>query len=159
VTHTHWSAEQSVRLVTAIETIGLSRYFGDVHAVDDLSLHVPRGSVYGFLGPNGAGKTTTIRMLLGLTRPNRGEIRLFGEQVTPANRWACLRRIGAMVETPSQCAHLTGRENLELTRGLLALKRSSIERVLRIVRLERDSNRFLARASIVGRGIDRLRPQ
>jgi lantibiotic transport system ATP-binding protein len=144
VTHTHWSAEQSVKLVTAIETIGLSRYFGDVHAVDDLSLHVPRGSVYGFLGPNGAGKTTTIRMLLGLTRPNRGEIRLFGEQVTPANRWACLRRIGAMVETPSLYPHLTGRENLELTRGLLALKRSSIERVLRVVRLERDSNRLVS---------------
>ena len=63
----------------AIETVGVTRHFGAVRAVDDLSLHVPRGSVYAFLGPNGAGKTTTIRMLLGLTRPDRGVVRVFGE--------------------------------------------------------------------------------
>jgi ABC-2 type transport system ATP-binding protein len=129
--------------VPAIETTGLSRHFGDIHAVDDLCLHVPRGSVYAFLGPNGAGKTTTIRMLLGLAHPDRGEIRLFGQRLTRANRRALLRRIGAMVETPSLYPHLTGRENLEVTRGLLALNRSSIERALRIVRLERDSNRLV----------------
>src|SRR6266496_5723064 len=71
----------------AIETAALTRYFGDVHAVDNLSLRVPRGSVYGFLGPNGAGKTTTIRLLLGLTRPDRGDVRVFGE---PIKRPACL---------------------------------------------------------------------
>jgi ABC-type multidrug transport system ATPase subunit len=61
----------------AIETAGVTRHFGTVPAVDDLNLHVPRGSVYAFLGPNGAGKTTTIRMLLGLTRPDHGDIRVF----------------------------------------------------------------------------------
>src|SRR5579859_1362897 len=131
----------------AIETTGLSRQFGDVHAVDDVSLHVPRGSVYAFLGPNGAGKTTTIRMLLGLTHPDRGEIRLFGQPLTRANRRASLRRIGAMVETPSLYPHLTGRENLEITLGLLALPQSNVQRVLRIVRLETDAHRLVANYS------------
>src|ERR1700730_6440072 len=70
----------------AVETRGLTRHFGDVFAVNELTLRVPRGSVYAFLGPNGAGKTTTIRMLLGLTHPDRGEIRLFDQPLTRANR-------------------------------------------------------------------------
>ncbi|HEX4807662.1 MAG TPA: ABC transporter ATP-binding protein [Bryobacteraceae bacterium] len=127
----------------AIETAGLTRHFEGVRAVDDLSLCVTRGSVYAFLGPNGAGKTTTIRMLLGLTRPDRGEIRLFGETLTRSNRRVLLRRIGAMVESPSLYPHLTGYENLQVTQGLIGLDRSSIERVLRIVRLETDAHRLV----------------
>ena len=61
----------------AIETSGLTRRYGQVVAVEGLDLHVPRACVYGFLGPNGAGKTTTIRMLLGLTRPHAGRVKLF----------------------------------------------------------------------------------
>jgi len=128
----------------AIETVGLTRHFGDVLAVENLSLHVPRSSVYGFLGPNGAGKTTTIRMLLGLTRPDRGGIRFFDQSITPANRRAILGRIGAMVETPSLYAHLTGYENLQITQGLLGLHRSKIERALLIVRLEQDAHRLVS---------------
>jgi ABC-2 type transport system ATP-binding protein len=131
----------------AIETTGLSLDFGDIRAVDELSLHVPRGSVYAFLGPNGAGKTTTIRMLLGLTHPDRGAIHLFGQPLTRTNRRASLRRIGAMVETPSLYPHLTGRENLEVTRGLLALPQSNVERVLQIVHLETDSYRLVSNYS------------
>ena len=62
-----------------IETRGLSRRFGAQVAVDDLNLLVPAAGVYGFLGPNGAGKTTAIRMLLGLIRPDAGEVCLFGQ--------------------------------------------------------------------------------
>ena len=64
--------------VSALSTSSLSRRFGALTAVAGLDLAVPRGAVYGFLGPNGAGKTTTIRMLLGLIRPDAGEVRLFG---------------------------------------------------------------------------------
>jgi lantibiotic transport system ATP-binding protein len=128
----------------AIQTVGLTRRFGDVLAVDDLSLHVPRSSIYGFLGPNGAGKTTTIRMLLGLTRPDRGVLRLFNQLITPSNRRIALARVGATVETPSLYAHLTGYENLRITQGLLGLHRSNIERVLRIVRLEQDANHLVS---------------
>lgn len=127
----------------AIETAGLTRHFGDVRAVDDLSLRVGRGDIYAFLGPNGAGKTTTIRMLLSLTRPDRGEVCLFGEPLSRTNRRTFLRRIGAMVEAPSLYPHLTGHENLQVTQGLIALDQSSIERVLRIVGLERDARRLV----------------
>ena len=61
-----------------IETRALTRRFGSHLAVSDLNLLVPKAGVYGFLGPNGAGKTTAIRMLLGLIRPDAGEVRLFG---------------------------------------------------------------------------------
>ena len=127
----------------AIQTAGLTRRFANVHAVDDLQLSVPVGAVYGFLGPNGAGKTTTIRMLLGLTRPDHGEIAVFGEPVGRANRRALLRRIGAMVDAPSLYPHLTGSENLRLTQGLTGLRSSSVDRALRIVRLERDAGRLV----------------
>jgi lantibiotic transport system ATP-binding protein len=132
----------------AIATAALTRCFGDVHAVDNLSLHVPRGSIYAFLGPNGAGKTTTIRMLLGLTRPDHGNIHVFGTPLTRATRQACLRRIGALGETPSVYPHLTGRENLQVTQRLLGLDRANIERVLRIVGLEGAAHRLVQTYSL-----------
>jgi len=61
-----------------IETHALHKHYGDIHAVDGLDMHVPRGAIYGFLGRNGAGKTTTIRMLGGLSHPTGGEMRVFG---------------------------------------------------------------------------------
>ena len=114
-----------------------------MRAVDDLSLHIPRGSIYAFLGPNGAGKTTTIRMLLGLTRPDRGEIRIFDQAVDHRNRRAILRRIGSLVEEPSLYPHLTGYENLQVAQELVSLDESRIGRVLRIVRLENDAQRLV----------------
>jgi ABC-type multidrug transport system ATPase subunit len=116
----------------AIETQGLTRRYGTVAAVDNLSLQVPRGSVYGFLGPNGAGKTTTIRTLLGLIRPNAGQVTLFGQ---PFQR-KLLGKVGALVETPSLYPNLTGRENLEVTRRLLGAKPAQIDRALGIVNLQ-----------------------
>jgi len=118
-----------------IETTDLTRRFGSLTAVADLDLNVPAGSVYGFLGPNGAGKTTTIRMLLGLIRPDAGEVRLFGEPIARGGRKA-LRRVGALVETPSIYPHLTGRENLEVTRRLLRVPANRVDRALEIVGLE-----------------------
>ncbi len=91
----------------AIETRGLSKDFGSVAAVDDVSLRVPRGSVYGFLGPNGSGKTTTIRMLLGLVQPTRGDHDLLGTAAPEA-----LHRVGALVEGPAFHAYLSGPANL-----------------------------------------------
>src|SRR5262245_48201961 len=124
----------------AIKTSGLTRAFGNLIAVNNLDLYVPRASVYGFLGPNGAGKTTTNRMLLGLIRPDSGQIELLGTPLSQ-NRIALLQRIGALVETPSLYGHLTGRENLELTRRLLGCGRQQIDRVLGIVKLEKAASR------------------
>ncbi len=133
----------------AIETAGLTRHFAEVRAVSDLCLHVPRGSVYAFLGPNGAGKTTTIRMLLGLTRPNHGDVRIFDTSLTRTTRRACLRRVGSLGETPAVYPHLTGLENLQVTQRLLRLSPSNITRVLQIVGLESAAHR-LARTYSLG---------
>jgi ABC-2 type transport system ATP-binding protein len=96
-----------------IETRGLGKRFGGRPAVIDLDLNVPRGSAFGFLGHNGAGKTTLIRMLLGLTAADGGEMRISGRPV-PAQRAAVLAGVGAMVEEPNFHRHLTGRDNLRI---------------------------------------------
>jgi len=93
----------------AIETLALTRTFGDVKAVNALDLAVPVGSVFGFLGPNGAGKTTTIRMLLGLIAADSGRIQLNGVDLTQARQTA-LSGVGAIVESPALYSNLTGRE-------------------------------------------------
>lgn len=123
-----------------IETRSLTRRFGVQLAVDNLNLSVPASGVYGFLGPNGAGKTTAIRMLLGLIRPNAGEVFLFGKPLLQ-NRHSLMQRVGALVETPSLYPHLTGRENLEVTRRLLGAPRELIDLALETVRLTKDANR------------------
>jgi ABC-2 type transport system ATP-binding protein len=96
----------------AIAAVGLTKRFrGGQLAVDDLSLEVPRGSVYGFLGPNGSGKTTTIRMLLGLVQPTSGTHQLLGVTM-PAGANIVLSRVGSLVEGPAFYSFLSGRANL-----------------------------------------------
>ncbi len=131
----------------AIETIHLTRRFGKRTVVSDLNLAVLRGSIYGFLGPNGAGKTTTIRMLLGLIRADAGEVRVLGQSLQE-HRLALLRRIGALVETPSLYPHLTGYENLEVIRRMLDVKPTHIERALQIVNLIADARRLVREYSL-----------
>jgi ABC-2 type transport system ATP-binding protein len=97
----------------AIETSSLGKRFGSRAALDGVDLEVPRGVAFGFLGPNGAGKTTLIRLLLGLTEPTVGRIRLLGHDF-PARRPAALARVGAIIEEPHFHRHLTGRENLQI---------------------------------------------
>lgn len=92
-----------------IETKSLTKRYGNILAVDGLSLEVPRGCVFGLLGPNGSGKTTTMGMLLGLVRPSAGRFSLFGGSATHRE---ALTRTGAIVEFPSFYPHLSGRDNL-----------------------------------------------
>ncbi|WP_437007168.1 CocE/NonD family hydrolase [Streptomyces sp. enrichment culture] len=90
------------------------RYAGSAerYAVRELSFRVEKGQVLGLLGPNGAGKTTTLRMLMGLIKPDDGEIRVFGHAIRPGA--PVLSRVGAFVEGAGFLPHLSGRENLEL---------------------------------------------
>jgi ABC-2 type transport system ATP-binding protein len=97
----------------AIETIGLTKRFGERVAVHAVNLTVPAGIAFGFLGHNGAGKTTLIRTLLGLTAASSGEMRILGHPV-PAERRLALARVGAIVEEPLFYPHLSGRENLRV---------------------------------------------
>src|SRR3984893_10064925 len=96
-----------------VHTEGLTKRFGDRTVVDNVELRVPRGSAFGYLGPNGAGKTTLIPMLLGLTPPTSGSVKLRGLNV-PEHRAEALSRIGAIVEEPRFHGHLTGHENLRI---------------------------------------------
>ncbi len=102
---------------SVISTRSLTKHFGAVVAVDDLSLTVHEGEIYGFLGLNGAGKTTTIRMLLGLIRPTSGTATILGEEIRAGGKgpWD---RVGSLVETPSAYPNLNVRENLEIFRRL-----------------------------------------
>jgi ABC-2 type transport system ATP-binding protein len=96
-----------------IRTEHLTKRYGRRTAVDDVSLDVEAGEVFGFLGPNGAGKTTTIAMLLGLVRPTSGRAMVLGYDVArePA---AALARVGAMIESPAFYPYLSGRDNLRV---------------------------------------------
>lgn len=130
-----------------IVTRDLTRRFEHVLAVNGLNLDVPVGSVYGFLGPNGAGKTTTIRMILGLVRPSRGRIELFGRPAKGALQ-ELLGQIGVLVETPSYYPHLTGQENLQLVARLRQLPNSAVQQALAMVDLEKDGRRLVKHYSL-----------
>lgn len=131
-----------------ISTEAITKEFNGKPAVRDLSLEVHQGSIYAFLGPNGAGKSTTIRLLLGLLRPTRGNVALFGMDLR-RHRSEILSRTGSLVETPSLYDHLSARENLEIPRRILDAPRSDIDRVLRIVGLE-DVSRNLVKTFSLG---------
>ena len=118
-----------------VEARHLHKRFGARPAVEDLSLTVEEGLVYGFLGPNGAGKTTTIRMLLGLIAPNAGQVRIFGRDVHREFKRA-IRHVGAMVEGPAFYPFLTARRNLELFGRLSGgVPRARVDQVLEEVGL------------------------
>ncbi len=97
----------------AIETRGLTRYFGTLCAVDRIDLTVERGISYGFLGPNGAGKSTTIKMLTGLLAPSGGQISVLGRNVLkPAEALEAKQRVGVVPEDLALFDNLTAREYL-----------------------------------------------
>lgn len=96
-----------------IKVTDLQKHFKDIVAVDNLSLTVQEGDVYGFLGQNGAGKSTTIRMLLSLIEPTKGKIEMFGLDLA-AHRKEILRNVGAVIEKPDVYKYLTAYENLQL---------------------------------------------
>lgn len=95
----------------ALEAVSVGKSFGEVKALDGLSLQIPRGGVYGILGPNGAGKSTLFRIVLGLVAPTTGETRLLE---APAGDIKALRRIGAVIETPRFLPWLTARDTLKM---------------------------------------------
>jgi ABC-type multidrug transport system ATPase subunit len=126
---------------TVLQTHELKKFFGNVRAVDGVSLTVSQGQVYGFLGPNGSGKTTTIGMILGLLHPNAGSVTVFGERVTPSDTKP-LRRVGALVGAPSLAPYLSARQNLEVLARLSPdLPRNRVDEILEIVNLSQAANR------------------
>ena len=94
-----------------IETENLTKKYGNQSSVSNLNIHVRQGRIYGLLGRNGAGKTTTMKMLLGLTTPTSGKIKIFGKNIRE-NEKEILPRIGSLIESPGFYPNLTATENL-----------------------------------------------
>jgi ABC-type multidrug transport system ATPase subunit len=131
----------------AIETVGLTYNFGSQTVVKNLSLQVPRGSIYGFLGPNGAGKTTTIKILLNLLKSPADQVFIFGKEIN-SNRIASLKRIGALVEQPAIYAHLTGKENLLNRCMLLSIAKNKADEMLALVGLKDSAHKKAGKYSL-----------
>jgi ABC-type multidrug transport system ATPase subunit len=108
-------------MAPVIQVKNLTRHFGEIKAVDDLSFSVPAGKVYGFLGQNGAGKSTTIRMLLTLVKPGSGTIEIFGMDLYK-HRNEVLRQTGAIIERPDLYKYLTAKENLRIFSRISGVK-------------------------------------
>jgi ABC-2 type transport system ATP-binding protein len=121
--------------IPAVEATGIVKSFGPVRAVDDLSIRIGEGEVYGVLGPNGAGKTTFLRMVFGLIRPDAGQLEVFG-RTWERDGTAVLDGVAGFIEAPRFYPYLTGRENLA---GLARLDGGArpglLEEVLEVVDL------------------------
>lgn len=115
----------------------LSKRYGHFKALDDFSMHVPKGAIYGFVGKNGAGKTTLIRLVCGLQHPSGGSCTLYGIKHTDKNIIRSRRRMGAIVETPSIYLDMSARDNLKEQYRVLGLPSfDGIPELLAMVGLE-----------------------
>ena len=130
-----------------ITTKHLTKKYKNFVSVNQVSLHIRKGSIYGFLGPNGAGKSTTMKMLLGLTAPTKGSFSIDGKHF-PEDRMDILKEIGSFIEAPSFYANLTGRENLDVIRRILRLPKESVEDALELVGLAEFGDRLAKKYSL-----------
>src|ERR1700710_1495705 len=103
--------------VLPVDAVDVTKHYGDLIAVDGISMQVAQGEVYGVLGPNGAGKTTFLRMLFGLIRPDGGSLHVLGRS-WPTDGTRTLDGVGGFIESPKFYPYLTGRKNLQLLAGL-----------------------------------------
>ena len=126
-----------------LQTQGLKKeYAGGFAALSSLTMHVPRGSIYGFVGKNGAGKTTLIRLVCGLQEPTSGSYRLCGVENSDAKIARARRRMGAVVETPSIYLDMTARENLRQQYRVLGMpSEEGIDALLHLVGLEKTAKK------------------
>jgi ABC-type multidrug transport system ATPase subunit len=123
-------------LETVLSTKGLTKNFGVLRAVNQLTLEVQAGQVFGMLGPNGSGKTTTLGMLMGVVNPTAGEFQWFGKPPTHTIR----KSIGAVLEHPIFYPYLSAQVNLEVNSMIKGVPKTSIDRVLEVVGLSARRN-------------------
>lgn len=131
-----------------IETENLTKQYGSQKSVDHLSIHVKQGRIYGLLGRNGAGKTTTMKMLLGLTKPTSGTVKIFGKDMHTHSR-EVLPHIGSLIESPGFYPNLTATENLKIFADLRRLKGSKpIKNALDLVGLPYKDKKLFSQYSL-----------
>ncbi|MFC6997585.1 ABC transporter ATP-binding protein [Rufibacter roseus] len=126
-------------MANVLDIQGLSKRYGRVQALDQLSIGVPQGSIYGLLGPNGSGKTTTLGIVLDVINPSGGTFQWFGQTMSKSTK----RRIGALLETPNFYPYLSGEQNLRISADIKKVDHAHIQRVLDMVGLShRKQNKF-----------------
>ena len=131
-----------------IETKNLTKQYGTQKSVSGWNIHVRKGRIYGLLGRNGAGKTTTMKMLLGLTKPTSGEIRLWGKPLQE-NEKKLLPRIGSLIESPGFYPNLTAAENLRIFAALRGIpKGSAVKDALDFVGLPYQDKKLFSQYSL-----------
>lgn len=115
---------------------GLSKSYGKFYALNDLSIHIPKGAIYGLVGKNGAGKTTLIRLICGLQKPSKGQYSIYGINNTSRDIAKSRRRMGAVVESPAICMDLTAEDNLKQQCLILGIPNyDTIPEILKLVGL------------------------
>lgn len=120
-----------------LTTNSLSKHYKHCKALSELTMHVPKGAIYGFIGKNGAGKTTLIRIICGLQTPSEGSYTLYGKQNNEKEIATSRRRMGAVVETPSIHLDMTAKDNLKQQYKILGLPSyDDIDALLKLVGLE-----------------------
>lgn len=129
-----------------IEIKNLTKVFRDKIAVDDLSLVIRPGVVTGFLGPNGAGKTTTMKMILGLTKPTRGEVRIDGQSYKDLKN--PLTRIGALIDGDAVNPAYTAKQHLELIATASGISLERVEEILKKTGLEKARDKAIGEFSL-----------
>ncbi|GKX28589.1 bacitracin ABC transporter ATP-binding protein [Vallitalea longa] len=134
-------------MTTIVSTHQLSKYYSGVCRVDKVNMTVYEGDIYGFLGPNGAGKSTTLKMLLGLSKPTNGDVKIFGKNFNK-NRQSILSKTGSLIESPSYYGHLTGLENMRIMQRLRNVPQKNIDEVLHIIRLENQKDKQVKHYSL-----------
>ncbi len=134
----------------AIETMGLTKRYGSLTAVNKLNLKVERGSIHGFLGPNGAGKTTTIKILVGLLKPDEGTFKVLGQEVR-GDQADCRLHIGYMPELPKFPKHLKGAELLDIYGRMYGMPKQQLKeqipKLIEMVGLKGRENDLIAKYS------------
>lgn len=120
-----------------LQTNSLTKKYKDFQALNGLTIHVPKGSIYGFVGKNGAGKTTLIRLICGLQEPTSGDFTLYGICNHTKDIVKSRRRMGAVIETPAIYLDMTAEENLKQQYLILGLPSyDGISKLLKLVGLE-----------------------
>lgn len=131
-----------------IEANNLTKRYGNNTVVDQVNIHVRKGEIYGLLGRNGAGKTTIMKMIVGLTDIDGGNVSVFGKQMK-GNEKELLSRIGALIETPGFYPNLTAAENLNILARLRGVvKKNAVDECLEIVGLPRNDKKKYSEFSI-----------
>lgn len=132
-----------------LETNALSKRYGRSEVLSQLSMHVPKGSIYGFVGKNGAGKTTLIRLICGLQNPTAGEYVLYGKSNRSGEMRQSRRRMGAMVETPSIYPYMSAEDNLKVRYRMLGMPSyEGIPELLDLVGLKDVGKKFVKNFSL-----------